>query len=289
MDFFKYPKIKVLGDLDNKGILDSEVEVTEKCDGGNFRCMLHNDIIYGSRNRELEPGTEKMFDKIIVYVSNIINTKTKEIKEIQDEYGSVILFGEAMMRHTIGYDFEHMPKYLGFDIYSFKLKKFLKHDIRRELFTKLGLSNVPLISVSIVKDKILVPKSKYYSGYAEGIVIKNHKTQQFAKVVRDEFKEKNKEVFGGNKKFAKDDTEYFIAAYCTNARIEKIIFKLIDDNHKLEMKLMTLLPKLVYTDIWEEEWKEIYPSHLKIDLKNIRKSVANRCKNVLLQMIENNK
>lgn len=283
----KYPKIKILGDEENKGILDSDVEITEKVDSTNMRILLSESIVYGSRNRELEPGTEKMFDKIIVYISNILKTKTKEIKQIRDEYGSVILFGEGIVRHTIGYDFERMPLFLGFDIYVMQDQKFLKSEIRRNLFTKLGLENIHQIFVGKA-NKIEIPQSVYYNGLSEGVVIKSEDTNLRAKLVDEKFKEKNKEVFGGNKKFAKDDTEYFIARYCTNARIDKIIFKLVDDGHALDMTLMMQLPKLVNTDIWEEEWQDIYPSNLTLDFKGVRRAVSSRCVNVLKLMITQN-
>lgn len=281
----KYPKIKILGDEENKGILDSDVEITEKVDSTNMRILLSESIVYGSRNRELEPGTEKMFDKIIVYISNILKTKTKEIKQIRDEYGSVILFGEGIVRHTIGYDFERMPLFLGFDIYVMQDQKFLKSEIRRNLFTKLGLENIHQIFVGKA-NKIEIPQSVYYNGLSEGVVIKSEDTNLRAKLVDEKFKEKNKEVFGGNKKFAKDDTEYFIARYCTNARIDKIIFKLVDDGHALDMTLMMQLPKLVNTDIWEEEWQDIYPSNLTLDFKGVRRAVSSRCVSVLKLMIQ---
>ena len=123
---------------------------------------------------------------------------------------------------------------------------------------------------------------------SEGVVIKNFQKQMMCKIVDDKFKEVNRETFGASKKFANNDSEYFVSVYCTNARIEKIIFKLIDDDNKLGMELMTYLPKQVYTDIWEEEYTEIFKSSLKLDLKNIRRKVASRCLNVLKQVITNN-
>ena len=74
--------------------------------------------------------------------------------------------------------------------------------------------------------------------------------------VRQEFKEKNRGTFGGNKKYATTDDEYFSAVYCTNARIDKCIFKLIDDGKKLGMEMMGDLLNMVYKDIWEENWNE---------------------------------
>ena len=66
----------------------------------------------------------------------------------------------------------------------------------------------------------MIPKSKYYDGWAEGIVIKNYcrkaregNHQLYAKLVRDEFKEDNKAVFGSVRQTTSDTqkiTEEFV-------------------------------------------------------------------------------
>lgn len=289
MEFMKYLKIKVLGADENKGILDSRVEITEKIDGFNARIMLKDKLVFGSRNRELAEVGEKQFTRFMVYIKELFNTKN--LKDINKQYSTLILYGEGITRHTIGYDFDKMPPFIGYDIYSINENKFLDSITRQKIFKELGIEYVHVIDKGkfSVKHKFEVPQSVYYNGPAEGLVIKSEITNLRAKIVRAEFKEKNREVFGGSKKFAKNDTDYFVAVYCTNARIEKHIFKLLDEDETLDMKLMMYLPKSVYTDIWEEEWQEIYPANLTLDLKNIRKRIASRCKDVLLQMIDNNR
>ena len=112
-----------------------------------------------------------------------------------------------------------------------------------------------------------------------------------AKIVRTKFKEKNMEVFGGSPKHTKvDDTNNadFIYRYCTNPRIEKVIFKELEKGSFLDMKLMGTIIKEVYLDIIEEEWREILTSNWKLDFKKCRQLIATRCRAVLQQMIINN-
>ena len=123
---------------------------------------------------------------------------------------------------------------------------------------------------------------------AEGIVLKNYRTQTFTKYVRDRFKEENRKTFGGSKKWATDDSGKIVALYCVNARIDKIIFKLIDEGEDLDLKLMHILPKRVTQDIFEEHWQDVCYSNYSVDFKSIRKKVSTRCFNVLKQMITNN-
>ena len=141
----------------------------------------------------------------------------------------------------------------------------------------------------------MVPKSKYASPsaedqQAEGIVIKNYSRQLFAKYVREKFKEKNKEMFGDSKKCArqKGDEELLVATYCTNARIDKMVFKLLNDGKKLGMELMHDLPHEITKDIYEENWHEICCSNWIIDFRSVRKKISKRCLAVLRQILVNN-
>ncbi len=122
----------------------------------------------------------------------------------------------------------------------------------------------------------------------EGWVIKNYDKQIMGKIVREKFKEKNKEAFGGGKKFAENDDERIVATYCTNARIEKVIFKLLTEGDKLEMKLMAKVPSAIIQDIFEENWKEICMSQWSVNFKGIRRKINKRCLAIISQMITNN-
>jgi len=138
-----------------------------------------------------------------------------------------------------------------------------------------------------------VPESAYPSPSAkdrkaEGIMYKNYRTQVFAKYVRPAFKEKNLEVFGGSKKHATDDSGRIVAVYCTNARVDKMIFKMIDEDFKLELPMMKYLPRRVMEDIIEEHHKEICLSNWSVDFRKIRKGITRRCLNILTQVITNN-
>ena len=88
---------------------------------------------------------------------------------------------------------------------------------------------------------------------------------------------------------ARDGTQDLVDSYCTNARIDKIIFKLLDDGEKLGMVLMQHLPKAVLEDIFDEGFGELYKSRLAciFDFGKYKKLVASRCASVLKQVIDN--
>ena len=300
MEFPKYTKIKLIGSEENRDIFaydEHEIIVEEKLDGANTRIYIHDGkIIFGSRNVQLtsdegDPAfIKKNFKKSYEYIRNTLGNVDLH------KYDGLILFGETMVKHTLDYDWVHIPPILMFDVFDTNQGKYLDYDSKVQIFKELDLPIVPLVmrkyAVEMRKMKIdddFVPQSAWRNGKAEGVVFKNYTLQIFAKYVRSEFKEKNKEVFGSSKKYAKDDSEKIVYEYCTNTRIEKAVMKLIDEKDmQLDMKMMKELPHVVWNDIVEEEYRNILNSNYVIDLKKVRKMVAKRCLAVLKQMIVNN-
>lgn len=295
--FKKYPKIFRLGTEETKELFSSpedEIIIEAKYDGANTRVFIKdNQLYFGSRNREFDDEEkEKAWYRCIQFIRNQL--KNKNLKPLD----GIILYVENMVQHTLVYDWERIPACLGFDIFDLRADKFLDYDEKIQMFEVLEIPIVPLVWRGKIKDcpKItddLVPICKYaplskLNMKEEGLVIKNYSKGLMGKHVRDAFKEDNLKAFGMSKKFAKTDDEILMAMYVTNARIEKIIFKLLDDGHKLDMPLMHHLPKQVMEDIYEEHWKEIVWSNWSINFKNLRQKIPKRCIAVLKQMITNN-
>jgi len=122
----------------------------------------------------------------------------------------------------------------------------------------------------------------------EGWVIKNVASQTYGKVVLERFKELAAATFGGTPKYEETDTGKFTARYCTNARIDKTIFKLVDDGEALDMPMMAKLPMAVYNDMMVEHGSDILISNMTIDFRQLRKITTKRCLAVLKQVLTNN-
>jgi len=309
MEFRKYDKIHQLGKEENKDIFlnpDDTIVIQEKIDGGNFRFYFtqEGEIIFGSRTQQLtsnkgeDDNVAKAFKKVIAFVREKIKESNKNTRELSQ----YIFYGEACFKHTITYDYEKMPLFLGFDVFHREANTFIEPSQMEKLFASLHLETVPTIKICTAKEiqsitDADVPNQKYAllsakDAKAEGIVLKKYgQPFIFAKYVRNEFKEKNAEAFGGSPKYNKiNDTnnDEFIFKYVTNARIEKNIMKILDTGKKLDMSIMGELIKLTYEDICEEEWKEILFSNWKLDFKETRRMCAPRCRAVLSQIITNN-
>lgn len=291
----KYPKIFRIGTEETKEILtepDDCIYIEEKIDGANVRFQIQGgELVLGSRNVILDEPKHQ-WSKIYDYLFQ----RFKKMELINEDGlicipNSYVFFGEFCIKHSINYDWEKMPLFLGFDIWDEEKGIFLSAEKARYIFSKIGLEFVPIVDILQVReiskiDENMIPMSKFYNGKAEGIVLKNYNKQIFAKFVTESFKEVNKKTFGGSKKTASDDNEKFVFEYATNRRIEKMIYRLInEENEDLHMKMMKKLPSAVFEDIFHEEISSIKRKNYTINFKTINKMITNRCRNVLNLMI----
>ncbi len=289
-DMKKYPKIKRVGHKKTRGLFDTtNLIITEKMDGANFRFRYTEDgLIFGSRNVILGNETDnKQFKGTVDYIKEEIDRSF--IKD-HDYIQNLIFFGESMTKHSLEYDWENVPRFIGFDIYDRRVGEFLPYGEVKHIYNTLNLKTVPLIEKSKPdREKVNnydIPDSEYRNGIAEGVVFKNYEKQVFGKLRSEEFFEKNNQSFGGGQKNAKNDSTRLVQKYCTNARIEKQIYKIRDEtDYDIEMKMMEKLPKGVIRDIWEEEWDEIVWKHWTVDMKEMRSKISKRCVEVLRQII----
>jgi len=303
-NFIKYPKILRLEHDEVQEIFDNDedrIVIQEKMDGANFRFYKHSDgyLVFGSRNQQLhEKGDheyQKNFNRCIEYIKSSVDLS------ITPE--GCIFYGECMIKHTLPYDWDTIPPFLGFDILT--PEGFCHSDVMQAVFENIGLQSVPAITVITAKDAREIkfedsligvtaypPKSNPQL-QAEGWAIKNETTGVRSKFVRDEFKEANAAQFGNdNVRYNGDEyAVHLVQKFCTNSRIDKTIFKYVDEGKDLDMRIMSFgLHNRVWNDIWEEEWKTIIfkDSPDTLCLKHAKKLVTNRCRLVLQQVITNN-
>jgi hypothetical protein len=297
---YKYCDIERLGTPENEGMFninEDTIEISEKVDGGNGSFWIDdkdNLIHFGSRNRDLTLENDtKMFAGFQLQLREHLKDK-----KLHPDY---IYYIEWMAIHTIHYT--KAPFVIGFDI---RIKRsmnkegeglFLARESREKEFERLGIENCPLIWRGTVKElkelniRDLIPKSKYFDGYAEGIVIKNYNRkhpynnyQLYAKLVRDEFKEDNKAIFGSVKQKISDSSR-IISTYCTDARIRKAVLQFVDNGDKLNLRLMSKVPHYIIKDIFKEEIIEIIDNYKFIDIKEIRSKIPKLCLRVINEMM----
>jgi len=257
----KYPKIKRLGDSENKGIFDvldgDIIYVTEKVDGANARFILEkSEIVFGSRNVNDLEEDNKQFGKYIRYIKEKVNPEDLD----QD----LIYVGEFMTPHTLQYDWDNIPTFIGFDVLNKNTGLPLSPGYAKKKFEELGLEFVPILFKGTPREFLdkgkesFMSESKYRDGKPEGIVIKNpnrlnqYDRPMYAKVVNEDFHEKKKTF--QPKKTKKQDTYRLVDEYVTEARIRKILNKMtVEEGKELSRKLTEPLFHRVINDTLQEE------------------------------------
>lgn len=296
---------------------DGTVYIQEKIDGANGRFTLEKniedeystderDIVFGSReipfkNIKDEPNN---FAGCIEYVRE--NVDINILRGYDSKYDGIVMFGEYMIPHTIreGYNWNKWEdKFVGFDIWSIGDRRFLNPEASERIFEEIGLPFSGIISSYSVEEwengetdfhnkkgewlegNDWCPKSSFGDGLAEGIVIKNNTTQTYAKMVREDFREKHNT---GSMKKEDSDAQKLSYQYIPDARIEKTAHKLVDEGNwsSLSMDMMQELPKAVVKDMVEEEGFNILMyEDWNIDLSEFRSVTSDRCSRVLRRMI----
>lgn len=312
----KYPKVSYPEDCSGL-FADGSVYIQEKLDGANARFTLESniedeystedrDLVFGSRNIEYKNRKDesKRFKNSIEYVRE--NVDLNILMGYDEEFEGIILFGEYMVPHTLKsvYNWDKWEdKFIGFDVWSIGKNKFLKPKKSIEIFDTIGLPQARILdSYTIeewekgetqyhneegnwIEDDNWCPNTDYGEGKAEGIVIKNPTTQTYAKMVREDFREKHQT--GGMQK-EQSDAIKLSYQYITDARIEKTARKLVDEGEydELNMNMMQDLPKLVIKDMIEEEAFNVFMyESWNIDLSEFRSVTSDRCSRVLRRLI----
>jgi hypothetical protein len=311
-----YPSHEQCEDLLSHG----EIVFIEKLDGANFRFRLLDDetLLCGSRNVLFkENGSAAPLERVNENFRHTIRYLYKTIdfealRRVADQNGTLSFHGESMHKHSIDYDAWEgqqpaidgpMSNFVLFDIWSESEERWLSWDEVLDVSARIGLqtpkeigrkpaSEVDESDQEIRRSEFREPDPDAETefdrkGLAEGIVVRNDDLGIKAKLVHEEFKEVNAISFNDASK-AHSESGRFVATYCTDARIRKIAYKLVDDPEsdytQLEMPMMEDLPKAVLQDLMEENAWEILNNDMELaaDVKGqIRSKASKKCVRVL--------
>ncbi len=183
-EFNTYKKIWALGKPDIAEIFTNPEDIIVmqgKMDGANMRTYIEKGVpTYGSRRCTLGKLEDHRYGKNFKRCVDFLSEKLKGNK-----LDGVILMGENMVKHTLSYNWDNMPPFLGFDVYSIKDERYLPYEEVKQIYDSLGIEMVPLIKICKAKDILIfsdaeVPVSKYAPTLAphqqeEGVVFKNYK------------------------------------------------------------------------------------------------------------------
>lgn len=232
MKFYKYPKIHHLGKEETEGVINGYMYLQEKIDGANASVWIEDGVIKaGKRSSETND-----FNGLPEYVR-----AHEGINSYLKENPTHHLFGEWLVRHTISYVPTAYNKFYLFDIgvwnYGDEKPTFLSLDEVYNVAEEYDIEAPELLwegsnPSNEVIDHLVGKSSLGTKG--EGIVLKPKEpfinkfgNSVYAKVVTQDFKERNGIVFGGNNKSSDTYNEMYICnKYMTLSRVKKIINKI---------------------------------------------------------------
>jgi hypothetical protein len=295
MQFRKYEKIHRLGKEEVEGILSGTCSITEKIDGANLSVWLGDggEVRVGSRNNDLTKNGNE-FNGAVHYCN-----AHEGIKKLLTEHPNFRLYGEWLVRHTLSYNNMAYKKFYLFDIYQEDLG-FFNQEIVQGVGKEYGIDTVP--DMGSINNPTVEQLNKMLEGAStlgekkEGIVIRNMSFKNtfgdmcYAKLVREDFKEDNGIIFGGNNKHSDCYWEMYICnKYIDVPRVQKIMNKLQPEiNEKLDMKHIPRIIGTVYHDLITEEAWEIANKAKKIDYDTLKRICGKKIKQVFVDIIQNN-
>ena len=249
------------------------IQITTKIDGANASISYDETTgkleVFSRTNLLDQPGALRGFYD---YVKTEIEPKTD-----WSIYKDFVFFGEWCVGHTCKYDSTWYNKWRVYDIWCKSEGCYVSQERVKATCKQLGLEYIeelyygPFINWDHCRS--FLNKSIAYGPEQEGIVIKNqsklgkddNRDPTYLKIVNEKFKEsqhskKEKKPVDPAAEAAKAEAAKLAASIVTEARVRKLILKLVDEG-KLPAELqpkdmsavMKQLPKLCFDDCLKEE------------------------------------
>jgi hypothetical protein len=267
----KFPSIPRIANAPDGLFDEGHLWLLEKLDGANFRFQLQQSglILFGDRSRTYKNPNSipAPYQHAVRHIRE--NLDRDALQSAVDTVEDVVFFGEAMHHHTISYDWEDTPSFLGFGVWSADAGAFYPFDTVEQIFSRLGLETVNAFEKEcrarhFDPDSYTIPQSNWYNGPAEGVIIWNKRGQR-AKLLHSAFREVDETVP------VDASAEKLAAKYTTRHRCEKLAAKL--DDRRQSVTFDTLYER-VLEDIVREEHKQLHHGDTGVDMQVFRSEVA---------------
>lgn len=272
------------------------ISITEKLDGANSSFIYDedNDIKISCYSRKMQLSDE---NKLRGFYDWIVNNIVPIKNQLNKNYRYI---GEWLVPHKVKYKEEYYKRFYLFSIWDEVKQRYLSDEIVIKEAKRLGLETVEYFYL----DKFI--SYEHFLGFigksnkteipnnGEGIVVKNwnyldrYGKQVFVKLVSSQFAEIQKQKLPKNPNISNQSDE-LIKSVLTKPRVEKIIYKLIDEGllNKNEViienmgKLLKLLGGEVLEDILKEESEILLPIEDNILKKRIGKILPRLVKDII--------
>jgi len=289
MSFIKYQHLERYGNTEVEGIEVGTCYVFPKLDGTNGSVWYEDGALRcGSRNRELTLDNDNAgFLNAMVVDDAVWNV----IRDNPD----FILYGEWLVPHTLKtYNDDAWRKFYVFDVFDRKKERLLSYDEYSAPLIAAGINVIAPIAIikngSIEHFTECLSKAHYLvkdgEGSGEGVVVKNYDYQNkygrqtWAKIVTNEFKAKHHIAMGAPVVGCEIVEEKIVAKYVTQALVDKVEAKIVNEMDGWSSKYIPRLIHTVYYDlVTEETWNFVKEfKNPKVDFKVLSHYVTAKIK-----------
>lgn len=294
----KYMDVVRYGKSSTNGVIQEgdTISITEKIDGANSSFRLDEENPLGlscySRNNPLdEHNTLSGFYNWIV--DNVLPIKDK----LNPNY---IYYGEWLVKHKVVYKDECYRKFYMFSVWDIEKGQYLSDEVVISEAERLGLKTTNyfyvgkyisfehLMSFVGKSDMTLEPNT------GEGVVVKNvdyadkYGNQMFVKLVSEKFAEVQKQKLPKNPNVTDKVTE-LIRSVLTKPRVEKIMYKLVDEGSLKEdyaIEDMGIILKALGSRVYEDIMKEESDLFAEYEEDKIKRTIGKNIPNVVKEVLK---
>ena len=289
MSFIKYQHVEKFGSTEVEGIEVGTCYVFPKLDGTNASVWIHEGkMCAGSRNRELSLDADNAgFMRAMMDDSDVVPFLYSN--------PNLILYGEWLVPHTLKtYSDDAWRKFYVFDVGDRAKERLLSYDEYMPMLRDAGINY--LAPLRIIKNGSIdhftecleqnIFMIKDGAGVGEGVVIKNYDyknkygSQTWAKIVTNEFKAKHHIAMGAPVVGCEIVEEKIAAKYVTQALVDKVEAKIVNEMGGWSSKYIPRLIHTVYYDlVTEETWNFVKEfKNPKVDFKVLSHYVTAKIK-----------
>lgn len=262
------------------GLFDTgHLWIQEYVDGARFQFRLLESgmVEFGDGDRTFDGDDVPVpYQHAVRHVRERLDRQA--LRDATEAVESVVFVGVATHRHAIDYDWDALPSFLGYEIWSDSRDDFYPPDVAEQIYGRLGLDSVNTFqkevrAVDFDPESSDPPQSNWYDGPAAGVVLRS-KTGERAKLLGS--------VLEGAK--AEDaaplegSPDEISRQYATEQRIEAVARALETEGRPVTFE--TVFERLFET-IVRENAQRLFHRGTNLDVQAFRSAVAEQTRKVL--------
>ncbi|NGM68547.1 RNA ligase family protein [Natronolimnobius sp. AArcel1] len=225
----EYPTIPSVEAAPDGLVDDGHLWLLEKIDGVHLRFQLQQSglIRFGDRHSVYDDADDvpDPSQHAVRYVREHLDREA--LRNAVDDVEDVVFFGEVTSYQTIDYEWDRIPSFLGFDIWSADTETFRPPDAVHAIFDGIGLESVTVFererrARDFDPESYTIPQSEWNDGPAEGVVIRDKRGQR-AKLLHPDAGDADTPTP------VDAPAEKLAAQYATRERLERLATQLEDN------------------------------------------------------------